>query len=188
MNPPDYQSITSALLTHWLSRNALVMLALQNSLRRHCMFQHILVPIDTSQCSHAAAQLAGRLARAWGSQITFAYIFDGFATPEDTALLEGFRQYTRHVPRLVLEPMKTNLSQTLVEIANREVAELILIGVHAHAKLEREVLDGVAKSISSQAKIPVLIVPIETKKIGFEARWAQGFLPQEFLGLAKELP
>ena len=146
------------------------------------MFQHILVPIDSSQCSQAAAQLSARLARAWGSQITFACIYEGFVTSEHTDLLERFRKFTRHVPNLILEPMKNNLTETLVHLANREAAELILIGVNAHAKLEREVFDGIAKSISDQAKIPVLIVPIESKKIGFEARWAQGFLPQEFIG------
>lgn len=141
------------------------------------MFQRILIPIDSSQCSQAAAQLAARLARAWGSHITFAYIYEGVATAEDTILLEKFRQFTRYVPCLILEPMKNNLSETLIELANREATELILIGVHAHAKLEREVLDGVAKSISAQAKIPVLIVPMETKKIGFEARWAGAVMP-----------
>jgi nucleotide-binding universal stress UspA family protein len=136
------------------------------------MFQRILIPIDSSLCSKAAAQLAARLARAWGSQLTFVYIYEGEITEEAKALLESFVQYTRHVPHLILEPMQHNLSETLAGLASREAAELILIGVHAQAKLEREVLSGVAKSISEQAKIPVLIVPIEQKKIGFEARWA----------------
>ena len=137
------------------------------------MFQRILIPIDSSECSKAAAQLAAKLARAWGSQLTFVYVYEGEVTPEATALLQSFLQYTRHVPHLILEPMQDNLSKTLVDLASREAAELILIGVHAHAKLEHEVLDDLAKSISEQAKIPVLIVPIEHKKIGFEARWAQ---------------
>ncbi len=140
------------------------------------MFQHILVPIDSSQSSKAAAQLAARLARAWGSQVTFVHIYEGDATQEARALLEGFIQYTRLVPHLILEPMQHNLSETLVGLATREATELILIGVHAYARLEQEVLDGVAGSISEQAKIPVLIVPIESKKVGFEARWASAVM------------
>jgi nucleotide-binding universal stress UspA family protein len=136
------------------------------------MFQRILIPIDSSECSKAAALLAAKLARAWGSQLTFVHIFEGEVSPEAKLLLEGFTQYTRHVPHLILEPMRHNLSETLIALASKEAAELILIGVHAQAKLEREVLNGVAKSVSEQAKIPVLIVPMEQKKVGFEARWA----------------
>ncbi len=145
------------------------------------MFQHILVPVDSSPCSRAAVALAARLCRAWGSQLSLAHIYEGHSSQAAQELLEQFLSYTRQTPNLILEPMQENLAKTLVLLAEHEHSELILIGTHVDAHLERQAIGSVARDVAVQARIPVLIVPAESKKIGFEARWATAVLPSDGL-------
>jgi nucleotide-binding universal stress UspA family protein len=147
------------------------------------MYQKILVPIDSSPCSDAAVQLAARLSRAWGSHLTLAHILSD-ATPDKSqearTMLEHHAGSARYYPHLLLEPLQDSVAQTLSSLAEREAAELIVIGTHAHAKLERQAIGSIAHELAVLSQTPVLIVPANFRKHGFEARWAHvssgGFL------------
>ncbi|MFN3265268.1 MAG: universal stress protein [Deinococcales bacterium] len=139
------------------------------------MYLNILVPIDSSPCSENAVHLAVRLARAWGSHLSLVHVLTD-TLPEHRAtaqaLLERHAACARHRPRLLLEQFEQSVAYTLAKLAERESAELIVIGTHAHAKLERQAIGSVAHELAVLAQTPVLIVPAHFRKYGFEARWA----------------
>lgn len=139
------------------------------------MYQKILVPLDSNPCSEAVMNLAARLARAWGSHLSLAHVLPD-NLPEHRhsaqAMLERHATCARHAPQLLLEPLGESIAQTLSKLAEREAAELIVIGTHAHAKLERQAIGSVAHELAVLAQTPVLIVPAHFRKHGFEARWA----------------
>jgi nucleotide-binding universal stress UspA family protein len=139
------------------------------------MYHKILVPIDSSPCSEAAVQLASRLSRAWGSQLSLAHILSDNSQnhrQEAQTMLEHHASSARYCPHLLLEPLQDSVAQTLSSLAKREAAELIVIGTHAHAKLERQAIGSIAHELAVLAQTPVLIVPAHFRKHGFEARWA----------------
>jgi nucleotide-binding universal stress UspA family protein len=139
------------------------------------MYQKILVPIDSSPCSDAAVQLAARLSRAWGSHLTLAHIMSDTSpdkNQEAQAMLERHAGSVRFYPHLLLEPLQDSVARTLSKLAEREAAELIVIGTHAHAKLERQAIGSIAHELAVLSQTPVLIAPAHFRKHGFEARWA----------------
>jgi nucleotide-binding universal stress UspA family protein len=139
------------------------------------MYQKILVPIDASPCSDAAVQLAVRLSRAWGSQLSLAHILSDNSPDhrhDAQTMLEHHAGSARFYPHLLLEPLHNSVAQTLASLASREAAELIVIGTHAHAKLERQAIGSIAHELAVLSQTPVLIVPANGRKHGFEARWA----------------
>jgi nucleotide-binding universal stress UspA family protein len=139
------------------------------------MYQKILVPIDSSPCSRAAVQLAARLSRAWGSQLCLAHVLSD-SQPDHAhqarTLLERHLGVARFAPNLLLEPLQDSLAQTISKLAEREAAELIVIGTYAHSKLERQATGSLAHELAVLSQTPVLIVPAVFRKHGFEARWA----------------
>jgi nucleotide-binding universal stress UspA family protein len=136
--------------------------------------------VDTSPCAEVASSLAMRLARAFGSHVTLAHVLsnDEPAT-RDAALkmLERLSNGARHPPKLLLESPSSDIAGRIVEAAQREAADMILIGTHAHARLERKVLGSVAHDVAVLAQIPVMMVPAQIKKLGLEGRWLQATKP-----------
>lgn len=140
------------------------------------MYQRLLVPVDASPCSEVAASLALRLARAFGSRVTLAHVLSHDDAPARECaqkLLEKLSTGARHPPKMLIEPMHESVAQSIVELAEREGAEMILLGTHAHARLERKIMGSVAHDVAVLAQVPVLMVPAQIRKVGLEGRWAQ---------------
>lgn len=142
------------------------------------MYQRLLVPVDSSPCAAVAAGVAMRLARAFGSHVTLVHMLvndDPAARERASSLLERLSKDARHPPKQLLEVAAGSLSlaQSIVNVAQREASDMILIGTHAHAHLERKAMGSVAHDVAVLAQIPVLMVPAQIKKLGFEGRWSQ---------------
>ncbi|NJK45197.1 MAG: universal stress protein [Pleurocapsa sp. SU_196_0] len=107
------------------------------------MYQRLLVPVDTSPCSEIASSLAMRLARAFGSHVTLLHVLsrdDVVTRTNAQRLLERLSEGARHLPKLILEPPASDVADSIVTVCEREASDMILIGTHAHARLERKAL------------------------------------------------
>jgi nucleotide-binding universal stress UspA family protein len=140
------------------------------------MYQRLLVPVDASPCSVVASSLAMRLARAFGSHVTLLHVLSKDDAPTRKAALGLFERLSagaRQAPKLILEPPASDVAGSIVAVSGREAVDMILIGTHAHARLERKVLGSVAHDVAVLAQVPVLMVPAQIRKGGLEGRWLQ---------------
>jgi nucleotide-binding universal stress UspA family protein len=67
-------------------------------------------------------------------------------------------------------PFSTHLEQAsagagLMAVADRQEADLIVVGAHGHGSFEDRVLGGVTYKVSHRAHQPVVIVPPEVRRI-----------------------
>lgn len=145
------------------------------------MFKKILFATDGSPASDHAATMAVNLARMHGAQLTAVYVVDPYpflGIGEMNPL--GFQAYMRaaqeysvkafvHVENLVKQegvavPLETLLVEDvaahkgIVQAAETQGADLIIVGSHGRSDLGRLFLGSTANKVSSHAKQPVLIV------------------------------
>jgi nucleotide-binding universal stress UspA family protein len=143
------------------------------------MYRHILVPVDSSACSAAAAQHAHRLSRLLGSKVTLMHVLSDTPLDRDAAranaqcLLEQLSVGARFAPTtLLVEANGRTVCDVVIEVAMETGAELIMVGSHGRSGIERMVLGSVAQSIASRARVPVEIIPVtgaDASRIG--ERW-----------------
>lgn len=143
------------------------------------MFNHILVALDGSDCSHKALDMAVRLAKEQGARCTACTVVDlvratasmAFTTGnivnewiatlnEDARRIESdaiskYADSGISIETIVLEGYP---STTLLEVAKNEKADLIVMGSHGRTGLRRLWLGSVAESVVREATIPVLII------------------------------
>jgi len=145
------------------------------------MFKHILLATDGSTASSHAAQMAVGLARAHGAQLSAVYVVDpypylgiGESNPAGfQAYIAAARQMSEQAIEAVVElgraaepavEVKTILIedkkawQGIVDVAQQENADLIVVGSHGRGGLERLVMGSVATKVVSHSAIPVLVV------------------------------
>lgn len=150
------------------------------------MYRHILVPVDSSACSAAAAQHAHRLSRLLGSKVTLLHVLGDGAVDRDAAranarcLLEQLSVGARFTPTtLLVEAGGRTVSDVVIEVAKEVGAELIMVGTHGRSGIERMVLGSVAQAIASRARVPVEIIPISGADVGrVGERWRRAVNPE----------
>ncbi len=145
------------------------------------MFKKILFATDGSAASDHAAELAVRLARTHDANLTAVYVIDpypylgigemnplGFQAYMSAAQQHSVKAFD-HVTKLanqdgVTVPVETLLVEDMaahkgiLNAAEAQGADLIIVGSHGRSNLERFLLGGTANKVSSHAKQPVLIV------------------------------
>ncbi|MGQ9724422.1 MAG: universal stress protein [Tepidimonas sp.] len=143
------------------------------------MFQKILVPVDGSSLSHAAGELAADLAKQLGAQIVGVYVIDPFpyigigdasavglqaylaeAQAAATRALDDLKQVCveRGVP-FVGDTIERNVThEGILETAQAEGCDLIVMGSHGRKGFQALILGSVAQKVLAYAKVPVLIV------------------------------
>lgn len=142
------------------------------------MFKRIIIPVDGSECSLRAADVAGSLARELGSQCIVCVAVDVVAAAGYAAaapdLVEAWLKTLRDNARSVLEEtaarlraagtdIKTavadgNASDAILQFAKEHGGDLIVMGSHGRSGLRRLFLGSVAETVVRSATIPVLIV------------------------------
>lgn len=144
------------------------------------MFKRILLATDGSAASAHAVALAVRLARGCGARLTAVYVVDpypfmGVGETNPT----GFQAYMAAAQRQAeqahasvttacsqggpavdlqlrrIEEM--NPASGILQAAEEEGADLIVVGSHGRAGLNRLVLGSVAAKVVAQSPIPVLV-------------------------------
>jgi nucleotide-binding universal stress UspA family protein len=145
------------------------------------MFKKILFATDGSAASDHAASMAVSLARTHGAQLTAVYVVDpypylgigemnplGFQAYMGAAQEHAVKAFA-HVEQLAKQegaavPFETLLVEDvaahkgIVQAAQTQGADLIIVGSHGRSDLERLFLGSTANKVSSHAKQPVLIV------------------------------
>ena len=142
------------------------------------LFQQMLVPIDGSESSVEAAQLAFRVAHALCARVTLLYVVDTvvmrevmrFANHQPADVHEEFRksgrEYLRHLEELAhqanlavrREIREGEPHEEIVALADELGADLIVMG-HVGRRGPRRILIGsVTERVIEQAHCPVLVV------------------------------
>jgi nucleotide-binding universal stress UspA family protein len=145
------------------------------------MFKKILFATDGSAASDHAAIMAVSLARLHGAQLTAVYVVDpypylgigemnplGFQAYMGAAQEHSVKAFA-HIEQLVKQdggavPLETLLVEDvaahkgILQTAQSQGADLIIVGSHGRSDLERLFLGSTANKVSSHAKQPVLIV------------------------------
>jgi universal stress protein A len=144
-----------------------------NTLRR------ILVAVDFSESSRAAAELAVKLGESLGARVDFLHVWrpvgvgsppgdilTAFAISDEGSkmrdLLEMIERTAQVEARGRVAPSGRDVPDVILEIASSEEYDLLVIGMHMHEGLSAVLKDGVAASVSRRAVCPVIMVPEAT--------------------------
>lgn len=140
--------------------------------------RRILVAADLSAPSLAALNAAKAMARRWGAALEIVHVesppmFDAWAGP---GLPPGMPPATREPRHKIEEKLRGAAAgfpaerlkyrtvhgwppAALLEMARPERADLMVMGTHGYAGLDRALTGSVSEAVIRRARIPVLAVP-----------------------------
>ncbi len=144
------------------------------------MYQRIFVPVDDSSTSRRALEEAMRLAKHTGATLLLAHVVDlaqfGWGGTEflDASELQGNIKATGEAVlnassslveaaglpcnATLLESWGDKMAEVLVQEAEAEHAELIVMGTHGFSGLMHLLMGSVAEGIMKKASVPVMLV------------------------------
>lgn len=141
------------------------------------MFNHILVPIDGSDCSLSALDVAAQFARDQRARLSICTVVDpakaaamafGEATmaaacldaldEEGKALLEGAAVQVRDICPAEVQLLEGPTVESIIDYAKTLGADMLVIGSHGRTGLPRLFLGSVAEGVLRHAAIPVMVV------------------------------
>ena len=155
--------------------------ALYHSLCEVIMFKHIMLATDGSPTSERAGAVAVDLARVHGAKLTVLYVVDpypylgigeanpyGFQAYMSAAQELGAQAHAKVAAMCSAGGSAVQLTQRtiedvtayhgIVDTAQTEGADLIVVGSHGRTGLPRVLLGSVASKVVAQASVPVLVV------------------------------
>lgn len=144
------------------------------------MFKHILLATDGSEASRHAAKLATQLAHEHGSRLTAVFVIDpypylgiGQSNPlgfqgymaqaqvqaaQTHAEIEALcRQEAREVNLQLRLAENVTPAAGIVQTAQQEGADLVVIGSHGRSGIARLMLGSVAAQVVALSPVPVLV-------------------------------
>ena len=145
-------------------------------------YKHLLVPVDESPMSYAAAEQALSLAKDLKCPVTIMSVIavdpfvgvdfykvapaitDYFMQAEQSAqnrLAEIQQSFSREgisVDTKIIRGVAA--SEGIVQIANEIGADLIIMGSHGRTGVKKMMLGSVAQNVLTQSPVPVLIVKV----------------------------
>ncbi len=143
------------------------------------MFKKILVPSDGSKLAHGAAEFAADLAKVHGATIVGLYVIDPFpyigigdasaaglqaymaeAQAAADRSLNDIRQCSEsRGVAFAGDTIERNVTyEGILETAEAEGCDLIVMGSHGRKGVQALILGSVAQKVLTHAKVPVLIV------------------------------
>ena len=140
--------------------------------------KHILCPVDFSEHSAAALQVAGVIAKTFGSEVVVLHVQRleapaYFTVAQTQALRAQLRRSVRaatkhasefahkHLPALVAHRvmvMEDDPVSAILKTQQEIGADLIAMGTHGRGGLARVRLGSIAESVLHQAEVPILTV------------------------------
>lgn len=146
------------------------------------MFEHILVPLDGTECSEEVLPYVRRLVCLGASHVTLVrtelpVAMDEYAIISETALDQA-RQYLEGL-RSKLGDLKADIrivaalgspASTVLETAEAKQASLILISSARRTRVERFLFGSVPDRIVQRSRTPVLVIPPHWPPKGGPAR------------------
>lgn len=143
------------------------------------MFNKILVPTDGAQRAHDAAVFVARLAQVHSATVVGVYVIDPFPHigigDASGAGLQAYMAeasaaaaralgdvqatcHTHNVPFVGDTIERNAISEGIIETAQAEGCDLIVMGSHGHRGVKALILGSVAQTVLTHAKVPVLVV------------------------------
>lgn len=142
---------------------------------RLVIMKNILVAIDGSRFADLAMDKAKELADIFGSTVTLLYVDDSshrlfdYSSEIDDEYAEMFDLISRDVlesgkqrlaelgDKLKVEKIEGNVANTIVDYANENDFDLVIIGPRGKGKVEKFFLGSVANKVSKHVEKPILI-------------------------------
>lgn len=137
--------------------------------------KRILAAVDLGETTEATCAMAVDLARACQAELVFLHVYDtsGFAELQREApglyldqVLDNLRMQIRSrvgplrdLPHRVEVVPDGSVAQVILDAADRHGVDLIVMGTHGRAGLQRVLLGSVAETVLRRARVPVLVVP-----------------------------
>lgn len=143
------------------------------------MFQKILVPTDGSALATSAATTAVQLAKTQGAQVVGVYVIDPFPYigigDASAAGLQAYLAEAKAVAGQALDALarvcaaegvpfvgdtieRNVVYEGVIETANAEDCDLIVMASHGRQGVKALILGSVAQKVLTHARMPVLIV------------------------------
>ena len=143
------------------------------------MFKKILVPTDGSALAQSAATTAAQLAKSQGAEVIGVYVIDPFPYigmgEASAAGLEAYLAESRSLAGQALEALgkvcaaegvpfagdtieRNVVYEGVIETAQAEGCDLIVMASHGRQGVKALILGSVAQKVLTHAKMPVLIV------------------------------
>ena len=124
------------------------------------VFRHVLVPVDFGPCSVRAVAQTCELTRWSGGQITLLHVLepegkDTLARQQLTAL----GRWGRRPPSVLVMPAHAGVVATILGVAERLPADLLVLGAHGRRDPEHRALGRVTCGVLLSARVPVQIAP-----------------------------
>ena len=145
-------------------------------------YKHLLVPVDVSPMSDAAAEQALSLAKDLNCPVTIMSVIavDPFVGVDfykvAPAITDYFMQAEQNAQNRLAEIQQSfsregisvdtkiirgvAASEGIVQIANEIGADLIIMGSHGRTGVKKMMLGSVAQNVLTQSPVPVLIVKV----------------------------
>ena len=145
-------------------------------------YKHLLVPVDESPMSYAAAEQALSLAKDLNCPVTIMSVIavDPFVGVDfykvAPAITDYFMQAEQNAQNRLAEIQQSfsregisvdtkiirgvAASEGIVQIANEIGADLIIMGSHGRTGVKKMMLGRVAQNVLTQSPVPVLLVKV----------------------------
>lgn len=137
--------------------------------------KHVLVGIDGSAASHKAARMAAEIAGKFGARLTLAYVVPRLLLPPDAyglTVAEVEAEHRAHADEVLAAataalgpgaaPARLVLfgspADALVEAAQAEQADLVVVGSRGHGAVSRVLLGSTSGRVVHVSTGPVLVV------------------------------
>jgi nucleotide-binding universal stress UspA family protein len=142
------------------------------------MYQHILVPVQNDLCSQVAAKHAFDLSRLLGSRVTLLHVqtnsLEESVLEQEQPWLTELASTARVKPYVRIFITHLTTIQAILDFAQTENIDLIVMGTHGREGTERLRLGSVAQAVAGSSNIPVQIVPVRLQMPhGFVSKWKE---------------
>lgn len=136
------------------------------------MWQRILVPVDGSAWSKAAAHVAFQLVQSYGSQVDLVSVADvpshlyGVSVSAANQMIDLAR---RHLDEITNEAKSRDIeanyylregdpAEILIDLVRKQASELIIMGSHGRTGLTRLLMGSVTERVIHNSPCPILVV------------------------------
>jgi nucleotide-binding universal stress UspA family protein len=140
------------------------------------MFQNILVPTDFDEHAGRAFDAAVALAQKFGSRITLLHVYqippsiyssdlawptEQLATAAKTSLATAIEKAKAIYPNTESLLEVGSPGETIISVANKNHADLIVMATHGRRGIARALLGSVTEKVVRLSHVPVLTISIK---------------------------
>jgi nucleotide-binding universal stress UspA family protein len=121
-------------------------------------WKKICCPVDLSEESRAALEVAADLCRRFGAALTLVHVDEGKPIGGDQ--LESWKKeaVTAGAPRATVDEIRGDAKTAIAEYASDRGFDLVVMGTHGRTGRAHSLVGSVAESTVRTARCPVMVV------------------------------